>query len=610
METEVNLAQLFRNRAATYGDAIRWRQRIQNDWRQATWRENQRLVNSLIAGLDAVGFRPGEVIGILSNTRWEWLAADWAIIGLGAASVTIYPSNVPDTVAFIVNDSGATCIFAENSVQYEKLRSIRERIPSVRRVVLFDDAENYPHDPWVMSFDTLVHASSRAYEEADALAAERAANIQPSDLMTLVYTSGTTGMPKGVIHTHATFMAQLRAVREAIPSDPGMVDLLFLPLSHVFGREEHLSAYDRGLTTCISPDLNQLIADMQAVKPDLFFSVPRIYEKAYAAVQANVAASSHLKQRIFAWAVRAGREVSQRKQHHRKIPLGLRLRFRLADRLVFRKIRELLGGNLKYAVTAGAPLDLAILEFFNAAGVLLLEGWGLTETSGGFTLNRVDNYRFGTVGIPYTRHDLRIDEDGEILVRGPCVFEGYRNNPTATGEALDADGWFRTGDIGSVDADGFVRILDRKKDLIITAAGKNIAPQLVENTLKKVPCVSQVAVYGDRKPYLVALLTLDEEAVIAWGAENGVTATSADGIRDDPRFRTFLSARVAEANSQLASFETVKYYDVLPEDFTVENEMLTPSLKIRRRVIHARYRDQFESLYQPVRTHAAQRITG
>ena len=608
METEVNLAQLFRNRAATYGNAIRWCQRSQNVWKQATWLENQRLVNSLIAGLDAIAIQPGEVIGILSNTRWEWLAADWAIISLGAASVTIYPSNVPDTISFIINDSGATCVFVENRAQYEKLLAIRDSIPNVRNVVLFDDAEAYADDPWVMSFEALQRISPRSEREADALAAERAVSIEPSDLMTLVYTSGTTGMPKGVIHTHATFMAQLRAVREAIPSDPGMVDLLFLPLSHVFGREEHLSAYDRGLITCISPSLDHLIDDMRDVKPDLFFSVPRIYEKAYATIQARVAADSHMKRRIFAWAVRVGREVSQRKQYHRRVPPGLRLRYRLADRLVFHKIRELLGGNLKYAITASAPLDLAIMEFFNAAGVLLLEGWGLTETSGGFTLNRVDTYRFGTVGIPYSGHELRIDEDGEILVRGPCVFPGYHNNPAATAEALDADGWFHTGDIGTVDRDGFVRILDRKKDLIITAGGKNIAPQLVENTLKKVPCVSQVAVYGDRKPYLVALLTLDEEAANAWAAENGITATSALDIRNHPRFCEFLDARVAEANSQLASYETVKYYDVLPEDFTVENELLTPTLKVRRKVIHARYRDRFESLYQPVRAGSVQRV--
>lgn len=606
-ETEANLAQLFRNRAATYGDAPRWRQRQGSATQTMTWRENQALVNSLIAGLDALGAHPGDVIGILSNTRWEWLAADWAILGLGTTSVTIYPSNTPDTLDFILNDSGARFLFAEDSTQYEKLLSIRERIPGVRAVILFDDAESVPADPWLMSFAALRRLSPCTPEQADLLAAERAATIQPGDRLTLVYTSGTTGRPKGVIHTHATFMAQLRCIKDALPSTPGMSDLLFLPLSHVFGREEHFSAYDRGMTTTIAPSLDHLIEDLASAAPDLFFSVPRVYEKAYAAILAKVAADKPIKQRIFHWAAKTGREFVQRRQLGQRIPADLRLRHRLADRLVFHKIRALFGGKLKYAVTAGAPLERDILEFFNAAGVLLLEGWGLTETSGGFTVNRVDHYRLGTVGLAYPNHEIRIAEDGEILVRGPCVFLGYHNNPHATAEALDPDGWFATGDIGSLDADGFLSIVDRKKDLLITAAGKNIAPQLVENTLKTVRCVSQAAVYGDRKPYLVALLTLDPDAVRAWATEHNVSYSDIAEVYANPNFRADLDEGVQQVNSRLARYETVKYYDVLPDDFTVENDMLTPSLKIRRRIIHQRYHDRFEALYHPTPSKVAQR---
>lgn len=604
--TETNLAQLFRSRAATFGDAPRWQQRHGDATLTMTWRENQALVNSLIAGLDALGARPADVIGILSNTRWEWTAADWAILGLGATSVTIYPSNTPDTVQFILNDSGARFLFAEDRTQFEKLLTIRDQIPQVRAVILFEGADSLPADRWLMSFDALRHLSPRTPAEADAFAAERAAAIQPIDRLTLVYTSGTTGRPKGAIHSHATFMAQLRCIKEALPSTPGMSDLLFLPLSHVFGREEHLSAYDRGAVTTIVPSLDHLIEDLAAAAPDLFFSVPRVYEKAYAGILAKVTADSPLKQRIFAWATRIGREVVRRRQSGQPIPAGLHLRYRVADRLVFHRIRALFGGNLKYAVTAGAPLEREILDFFNASGVLLLEGWGLTETSGGFTINRPKQERLGTVGLPYADHEIRIAHDSEILVRGPCVFLGYHNNPTATAESLDAEGWFATGDIGSLDADGFLSIVDRKKDLLITAAGKNIAPQLVENALKTVPCVSQAAVYGDRKPYLVAVLTLDPDAVRAWAAERDIAYDEIGDIYTRPDFRSYLDEGIQSANSRLARYETVKYYTVLPEDFTVENDMLTPSLKIRRRVIHQRYHDRFEALYQPTPSEIAQ----
>jgi len=598
--TETNFAQLFRNRSARYGKATRWRQKVGDKWVTMTWLENQALVNSLIAGLDALGARRGDVIGILSGTRWEWMAADWAIIGLGGVTVTIYPSNLAPLCAYIINDSGASYLFAENRTQFEKLLSIREQIPGVRKVILFQDAEHYAADPWVMSFDELRRLSPRSPREADAFAAQRAEEIRPGDRFTLVYTSGTTGNPKGVTHTHATFMAQIVAVRNALDTiRPGMTDLLFLPLSHVFGREEHLSGFDRGLSTLINTNLDHLIEDLQAAKPDLFFSVPRIYEKAYAAIQAQVEAGSNTRKRIFHWAERIGLDVAERRSAGRPVPIGLRLRYGLADRLVFKKIRTVLGGNLKFAITASAPLDLKILEFFNAAGVLLLEGWGLTETSGGFTVNRVHRYRFGTVGLTYDGHETRIAEDGEILVRGPCVFVGYHNNPEATAEALDPDGWFHTGDVGELDADGFLKIVDRKKDLIITAAGKNIAPQNVENTLKKAPLVSQVAVYGDRKPYLVALVTLDPEQVQAWCAERGIPFTSVADVYQNPQLRAYLDQGIQAANKELASYETVKYYEVLPEDFTLENELLTPTLKIRRRNIHKLYHDLYESLYRP-----------
>ncbi len=606
MDAENNIVQMFRNRSKTYGKRIRWREQRNGAWQKATWEENQAIVNSLIAGLDALGARRGDVIAILSNTRWEWMAADWAILGLGAATVTVYPSNTPATSAYILGNSHARYVFAENAAQFEKLASVREQLPGVEKIILFEGAETLADNPWMLSLDALRALSSRSAAEADAFAAERAAALSPDDLATLVYTSGTTGQPKGVELLHSTLTAQLNGVRSMMETiKPGMVDVLFLPLAHVFGREEHLSGHDRGLETVVVSSFDDLAPALRESHPDLLFSVPRVYEKAYAAIQARAAAGSHTQRRIFNWAVRTGRDVVQRRGKGKSVPLGLRARYRLADRLVFRKVRAALGGNVKFSITSAAPLDLSILEFFNAAGVLLLEGWGMTETSGGFTLNTVKDYRFGSIGRPFPGHQLRIAGDGEILVKGPCVTRSYHENPEATAEAIDGEGWLHTGDVGEIDADGYVYIRDRKKDLIITASGKNIAPQSVENTLKTAPCVSQVAVYGDRKPYLVALITLDSAAVKAWAKEHGIANDDVTEVYTDPRFRTYLDAGIARANKQLASYETVKYYEVLPEDFTVENDLLTPTLKIRRRRIYARYHDLYESLYQPTKAEAA-----
>ena len=603
--TESNLALLFRNRAAKYGDKLRWRELRPGAPKQMTWRENWALVNRLIAGLDALGARHGDVIGILSATRWEWTAADWAIVGLGAACVTLYPSNTPAVCEFILDDSGASLLFAEDASQYRKLLGIRDQVPGVRKVILFQDAEQFPGDDWVMSFDDLVRLSPRDAAAADAFAAERASEIHSDDRFTLVYTSGTTGMPKGVVHTHATFLAQMQGVEQTLTAiQPGRSHVLFLPLAHIFGRLEHIHGYNRGGVTYICTSFDNLAGDIRQAHPDMLFSVPRVYEKAYATIVGRVEKGSRAQQRIFAWAERVGAQVAHRTERHQSVPLGLRLRYGLASRLVFHKVREALGGNLKFCVTAAAPLDMKILEFFNAAGVLLLEGWGMTETGGGFTVNTTENYRMGTVGRVYPGNELKLADDGEILVRGPCIFPGYHNNPEANAEAFEPDGWFHTGDVGTLDDDGYLRIVDRKKDLIITAGGKNIGPQGVENVLKKMPLISQACVYGDRKPYLVALLTLDPAQAEAWAATNGVTYSTMADLAASPKLRAYLDEQLAVANSQLASYETVKYYAVLPEDFTLENELLTPTLKIRRRQINRRYGDVFEGLYQPTKHEA------
>ncbi len=597
---EVNLAQLFRNRSQRFADQTRWRQQRDGVWQRATFRENQAMVNALISGLDALGARPGDVAAILSNTRWEWMVADWAIMGLGCVTATIYASNVPSTIAYILNDSDARFLFLENRAQYDKVRSMSDQLPNLRALIMFDDAALVTDDPRVIAFADLLKLSSRTPDEADAFAAACAAAIQPEDHASLVYTSGTTGQPKGVIQSHQMLLAQVAGAGAMLYTVfPGMRDLLFLPLSHVLGRLESLFGVDEGSETTVVPSLDRVADSLREAKPQLFLSVPRIYEKAYAAILAKVKASPRPQRIIFHWAQGVGREISLLRQDHKRLPIRLRLANAIADRLVFHKVREALGGSLQFAVTGGAPLEAKILGFFHASGALLLEGWGLTETGGAFTVNMVDRYRIGTVGLPFPGHEIRIAPDGEILVRGPTVFSGYHNNPEATAEAIDGEGWFHTGDIGSLDTDGFLRILDRKKELIVTAGGKKIAPQYIEGLLKTIPLISQACVYGDTKPYVVALLTLNPDAVAVWARDHETSYASIADVYTMPAFRASLDARIAHTNEKLASYETVKYYDVLTEDFTVENDLLTPTLKIRRKQIYARYHERFEALYRP-----------
>jgi long-chain acyl-CoA synthetase len=605
-ELEQNLAELFRARSARFASAVRWRQKANGKWESVTWLENQLLVNTIISGLDALGAVPGDKIGILSNTRWEWQAADWAILGLGAVTVTLYPSTTPDMIADMLENSKTRFLFVENKEQYEKVLSIRDRIPHVSRVIAFDSWEepaNDSCDSWCMFGANLSRLSQRSPEEEDAFAARRARAIGCDDLASIVYTSGTTGEPKGVMLTHANLLAQVAGVRAALPMlRPGMVDLLFLPLAHVLGREEHLLAVDRGLETVIATSLDHLAEDMREVRPQLLVSVPRVYEKAYAAILGDVASRSALERWVFYRARSIGREVVRYQQENRRIPLLLGWADKLVDRLAFRKVRGALGGRLELAITGGAPLDMEILSFFHSAGVTLMEGWGLTETGGAVCVNRVDQCRLGTVGPLYPRHEMRVAGDGELLLRGPCVFSGYYRLPAETAEALDDDGWFHTGDLGTVDSDGFVRILDRKKDLIATSGGKKIAPQRVENLLKSIPVVSAAAVFGDRKPYLVALLTLDMKAVGKWAKtselSSGASLRDAEKAAKGLAFASYLSACVAGVNLHLAHYETVKRFCVVTPDFTVENSLLTPTQKIRRREIYAAYKGEIENLYQ------------
>ncbi|HEU5347269.1 MAG TPA: long-chain fatty acid--CoA ligase [Ktedonobacterales bacterium] len=598
--TEPNLAVLFRARTERYGDLARWRQRSGREWRRVTYRENQRLVNRVMCGLDELGARPGDAIGILSGTRWEWLVADWAITGLGAFTATLYATLTPDAISFILNDSGARYVFIDNAQQYEKVRRIRHQLPQLEKIVIFDENARILSDPMVISFAALMQLSGRSDEEADAFAAERVRQIQPDDCAGLVYTSGTTGQPKGVVTTHRMLLAELAGAHSMLTTvHPGCKDVLWLPLAHGMGRLEHIFTFEFGGETIVIPSVLSLMRDLGEVQPDLMLAVPRMYEKAHMGMLTRVATLSAPRRKLFDWALKVGERAVLLRQERRPVPLILRLQRAVADRLVFRRLREAFGGRLQLAVSGGAPLDASVVTFFHAIGIPLLEAWGLTETTTALTINKVDWFRIGTVGTLFPGHDIRIAPDGEILVRGPCVFSRYHNNPEATAEALDAEGWLHTGDIGSLDRDGFLTIIDRKKDLIVNSGGDNIAPQHIEALLDTIPEVAHACVYGDQKSYLVALLTLDWAAVRTWATEAGLDVSDIRKTALSPELRAYLDKGVARMNARLQIYERVRSYGILVDDFTQENDLLTPTQKIRRKQIIERYRAQFEQLYAP-----------
>jgi len=431
----------------------------------------------------------------------------------------------------------------------------------------------------------------------DALA-RRTEEITPGDDLTLIYTSGTTGPPKGVVTRHSNYVFIVTSALEAVTVRRNELFLQFLPLAHSLGRLEHFLTFDAMAVSAFARDIQTVGEDLALVRPEIMVSVPRLYEKFYARVLAKVEEDGGLKQAIFEWALGVGREVSRRRQRKEPVEGLLALRLSVAERLVFRKIRERMGGRFRFAISGGAPLSPEIAEFLHALGVLILEGYGLTEDSTVTAVNRYENYKFGTVGKALPGTEIRIAPDGEILVRGPHVFKEYFRDPEATREEVDAEGWLHTGDIGELDSEGFLRITDRKKDIIVTSGGKNVAPQNIENLLKNDKFVSQAFVYGDRRKYLTALITLSAEEVGKWAEQNGIPEKDLVLLAKNPRVEAMMRGRVDEINRQLASFEQVKKYVLLGTDFTQETGELTPTLKVKRKVVIQKYGSLLDALYE------------
>ena len=584
------IADLFPLAVRKHGShrAVTYRDEASGEWVSKTYEEVGEIVRALSLGLIDLGIENGDKVAILSNTRPEWSYFDFAALSAGATVVPIYQTNSPEECQYVLKNSDSTAVIVEDDAQLEKIRQVRGALPELEHVIRMtgrsDDA---------ISMQEL---AARGASLNDADWEERWSSVTPDDICTFIYTSGTTGPPKGCVISHGNYRSMLDMVHSVNVLGEDEVTYLYLPLAHSFALLIQFGTFDLGATLAYwERDPMKIMANLAEVRPTYFPSVPRIFEKIYTAATANVDKEGGVKKRVFWWAIGVGRKVRERARQGKEPGLLLRKQYEIADRQVLSTIRGLFGGNLKLAVSGAAPINPEILRFFDAAGVLVLEGWGMTETSTAATIATPEDFRFGTIGKPFPGSEIKIADDGEILVRGPNVFQGYYKNEEATRETI-VDGWLHTGDIGEVDADGYFKITGRKKDIIITAGGKNITPANLENEIKQHPLVSQCVVIGDRRPYLVALVTLDPEEAAKFAAANGLPEDPA-ALAESDAVRNAISAQIDKVNERYARVEQVKKFKVLPEDLSQEGGELTPTMKVKRNVVADKRSDDIEALY-------------
>jgi long-chain acyl-CoA synthetase len=556
-----------------------------------TWGEFHEQVRQVAKALMALGVALGDKVTIVSYSCYRWVLTDMGITCAGGVTVGIYQSSLPQDCRHIIDHSDAVMVFAEDNQQLDKLFDIRPHIPKVRNVVLFSG--QVPEDDWVMGFADFL-ALGRDIPDADFQ--RRIRSVGPRDPAGIVYTSGTTGVPKGAVLTHDNITFTAQSVRGSTRIEDGDEVFLFLPLAHIFARTCVYATLLMGCTTTFTRSMETVVEDMQACRPHWFASVPRIYEKVYSKVIGGAEAKGGAALKIFRWACAVGEQVSDLKVAKKPVPLFLGLKHALATKLVFGKIQAALGGRLRWCISGAAPLDPQIGRFFHAAGILILEGIGMTEDTSFSHLNRCDNYRFGWVGRPGPGIAHKTAEDGEVMIRGRNVMQGYYKMPAETAATITPEGWLLTGDIGEIDAEDFLRITGRKKELIITAGGKNIAPAAIEGAIAASRYINQTCVIGDRRKFLSALVTLDEENVAAWAAAEGIAFRDLQDLMANPKVQTLIEAEVGTANRRFAGYESVKKVSIVPE-FTIENGLLTPTLKIKKNLVSRQYAEIIDAMY-------------
>lgn len=592
--SENSIYELFTTVCETNPDKVAYRYKSGGSWQLVTWQQQQEACKKISKSLMALGVGKDHKVNILSQTRLEWVQVDFATASICAVIVGIYASNLPEDCAYIINHSDAVLLFVENQEQLDKIIAVQNNLPKLKHIVLIDG--NPPADAdEVMGWDDFL-AKGKKVSDEEFLA--RTKEVQSNDLASIVYTSGTTGVPKGVKLTHENLLFTSWSAVESLALQPDYETLLFLPLAHVFARIIVYFSLRGGVTINFAESIEKVGDNLKETQPHFFASVPRIFEKVYDKITSGAQDAGGLKLKIFNWALGIGRKVSHLKQQKEPVGVFLNFKNKLAIKLVFSKIQAGLGGRIEWTISGSAPLNQDIAEFFHACGILILEGIGMTENTSFTNVNRADNNKFGTCGQPGPGIEQKIAEDGEVLFRGKNVMKGYYKNSEATAATVDKDGWLYTGDIGEIDDEGFLKITDRKKDLIITAGGKNIAPTRVERIMRTSRYLSQVMAFGDRKKYLTAVVTLDREQVEGWAVRSGIENDNWEALCKNPKVQKLIDDEVQDKNKQLASFETIKKVCITPTEFSIEGGELTASMKVKRKVVVEKYRKQLEALYE------------
>lgn len=590
-----SVARLFLDRVSKTPEVEAYRFPVGEAWESVTWKQTGERVSRLAAGLLALGLSSEQRVGIASGTRYEWILADLAVMCAGGATTTVYPTTNAEDVAYIISDSECRVVFAEDEEQVAKLRERKAETPEVKKVVVFDGATD---GDWIIGLADL-EALGEAYlaEHPDAIE-ETVASIKPDGLATLIYTSGTTGKPKGVRLLHRTWVYEGAAIEAQDILHEDDLQFLWLPMAHSFGKVLISAQLACGFPTAVDGRVDKIIDNLAVVKPTFMGAAPRIFEKAHARIVTMTASEGGLKEKIFQQAFKVGMQVNERKRDGRSIPLPLKIQHALFDKLVFSKVRERFGGRVRFFISGAAALNAEIAEWFHAAGILILEGYGMTENAAGATVNHPDHYKMGTVGPALPGSEVRIGEGGEVQLRGPHIMAGYHNLPDKTAEAFTEDGWLRTGDKGEIDADGFLTITGRIKELFKTSGGKYIAPPAIESKFKALcPYASQFMVFGSERNFVVALVTLDPDAMAGWAEENGMSGKSYTEIVRSPQVKKMIGGYVEELNGKLNRWETIKKWEILDHDLTIESGELTPSMKVKRTVVEDNNKQLIDSFY-------------
>ena len=590
-----NLAMLFLQRVEASADKEAFRYQENGGWTSVTWKQTAERVDALAAGLLALGVAAEDRIGIASTTRFEWILADLAIMCAGAATTTVYPSTNAEDTAYILADSESRIVFAEDDKQVGKLTERRGDLPKLAKVVVFDGAGD---GDWVITLDDLAEQGAKYLADHPSCVRTVAEEIAGDRLATLIYTSGTTGKPKGVRLRHEAWVYTGEAISDMDLLGEDDLQLLWLPLAHAFGKVLISTQLACGFASAIDGRVDKIVENAGVVKPTFMGAAPRIFEKAYSRVVTTQQSQGGIKARLFDTAFAVGRKVAERRRKGQSVPLFLELPHGLFDRLVFAKVRDVFGGRIRFFVSGSAPLNRDIAEWFDAAGLLILEGYGLTESSGAGFINRPNNYKLGTVGLPFEGTEVRISDAGEVQFRSKCVMAGYHHLEKATAEALSADGWLFTGDQGSIDDDGFLKITGRIKELFKTSGGKYVAPPAIEAKFATLcPYASQFMVFGEGRNFAVALVTLDADAISGWAKDHGLANTSYAELTKSPEVHEMVEEHVKKLNANLNRWETIKKWALLDHELSVERGELTPSLKVKRGVVAEQNKETLNDFY-------------